>query len=26
VIVERRFGPNGREEGETAMSFGGRLG
>jgi uncharacterized protein with NRDE domain len=23
VIVERRFGPNGREEGETAMSFGG---
>jgi uncharacterized protein with NRDE domain len=24
VIVERRFGPNGREEGETAMSFGGR--
>jgi len=22
VIVERRFGPNGREEGETAMSFG----
>ena len=26
VIVERRFGPNGRDEGETAMSFGGRLG
>ncbi|WNL45944.1 NRDE family protein [Dyella sp. BiH032] len=22
VIVERRFGPNGREEGETAMGFG----